>query len=119
MGIMYNIKPCPFVERCAYATKDCSEELSGTCPVITKPEPEPAKEWDPLEPAAVTLTMEQWRTVLWKLEYYMNVSQAKAIEYADLPAHAIYAESAGQHKAEAEKVAGIIAKIELDLGWDK
>lgn len=118
MGIMYNIKPCPFVERCAYATKDCSEELSGTCPVIAQPAPEEAKKWDPLAPAAVTLTKEQWRTVLWKLEYYMNVSQAKAIEYADLPAHAIYAESAAKHKAEAEKVAGIIAEIEKSLGWE-
>jgi hypothetical protein len=119
VGIMYDVKPCPFVGRCSFATKECSEELSGTCPVIVKPEPEPVKEWDPLEPVAVTLTKEQWQAVLWKLQYYRDVSMAKAIEYADGPAHAFGSETAAQHKAEAEKVAGIIAKIEKDLGWDK
>ena len=118
-GIMYDIKPCPFVGRCAWAKPECTEELSGTCPVIVKSEPEPVKEWDPLEPVAVTLTKEQWRAVLWKLEYYKCVSHNKAIEFADHPTHVFGRETAAQHKAEAEKVAGIIAKIEKDLGWDK
>lgn len=118
MGTMYDIKPCPFADRCGYAEEKCTEELSGTCPVIVKPEPEPAKMWDPLEPAAVTLTNEQWRVVLWKLEYYKDVSRAKAIEYADWPAHAFGAESAAKHRAEAERVAGIIAEIEKSLGWE-
>ncbi len=116
---MYDIKPCPFVERCVFAEKECSEERSGTCPVIAHPEPEPAKMWDPLAPAAVTLTNEQWRTVLWKLEYYMDVSKCKAIEFADQPEHAYHAEDADKHKAEAAKVEGIVAEIEKALGWDK
>ena len=117
MGIMYDIKPCPFTDRCAFANEKCTEELSGTCPVIVKPQTEPVKEWAPLDPVAVTLTNDQWRTVCWKLEYYMHASKAKAIEYEDHPGHAYFAESAAQHKAEAEKTAGILGEIEKQLGW--
>lgn len=119
MGATHDVKPCPFFDRCAFAKESCSEELSGTCPVIAKPAAEPAKLWDPLELAAVTLTMEQWQTVLWKLEYCMNVSQAKEIEYTDHPAHAHFAETAARHKAEAEKTAALLGEIEKALGWDK
>lgn len=114
MPAMYNIKPCPFVGRCGFAKPECTEELTGTCPVIVKPEPEPVKEWDPLEPAAVTLTREQWRSVLWTLEYYKCVCVNKAIEYADWPDHARPTESAAGHKAEAKKMECILAKIEQD-----
>jgi hypothetical protein len=111
---MYDIKPCPFAGNCEKATPSCSFEKSGTCPVIAKPKEEPAKPYDPLEPVAVTLTREQWRTVMWKLQYYMDVCIAKAIEFKDWPDHARATESAAEHKAEAEKVAGILAKIEQD-----
>lgn len=116
---MHNAKPCPFFDRCAFAKESCSEELSGTCPVIAQPVAAPAKVWDPLEPAAVTLTREQWQIVLWKLEYCMNVSQAKEIEYTDHPAHAVFAETAARHKAEAEKTAGIIEKIQQQIQEEK
>lgn len=116
MSTMYDIKPCPFTGNCEQETAACSLEESGTCPVIVKPPPKPAKEWNPLEPVAVTLTKEQWRDVRWKLEWCMNVSKAKAIEYADHPAHAFFAESAAQHEAEAENVAGLLEEIKKQLG---
>lgn len=113
------LRPCPFVERCGFVTEECTEELAGACPVIVKPKPEPVKMYNPQEPVAITLTNVQWRSVCWKLEYCMNVSRAKVIEFTDHPAHACFAESAAQHKAEAEKVAGILGEIEKQLGWDK
>lgn len=111
--VMYDIKPCPFAGNCEKATDACNFEKTGTCPVIAKPKKE-EKLYDPLEPVAVTLTKEQWRTVLWTLEYYKCVCKAKAIEFADWPDHARVTETAREHKAAAENMELILAKIEKD-----
>jgi len=117
LNVMYDTKPCPFTGRCGFAKPECTEEYSGTCPVIVKPEPEPVKMYDPLEPVAVTLTNDEWRTVCWKLEYYRCVSHDKAIEFADWPENAFVAETAAKHKAEAEKLTGLLDKIKTALDW--
>ena len=117
LNVMYDTKPCPFTGRCGFAKPECTEEYSGTCPVIVKPEPEPEKMYDPLDPVPVTLTKDEWHAVCWKLEYYRCVSHNKAIEFADWPIHAFGAETAAKHKAEAEMVAGLLDKIEKQIGW--
>jgi hypothetical protein len=112
--VMYDVQPCPFAGNCEKATPACSFEKSGTCPGIAKPKEEPAKLYDPLEPVAVTLTREQWHSVMWTLYYYKCVCVNKAIEYADWPEHARPTESAAEHKAEAKKMECILDKIEQD-----
>lgn len=56
--------PCPYRNRCAFVDESCSEEKSRSCDVLTKTKPKMPRHWDPDEPVAVTMTRDQWLSVI-------------------------------------------------------
>lgn len=74
-----NTQPCPFEKHCVFAEPTCSEELSATCDVIHNITPTRPKEWNPLEPVAVTLNREQWESITTCLTYLADWHHCRMI----------------------------------------
>lgn len=70
-------RPCPFINRCAHAGENCSEETSVSCDVISKTKPPQPKGWDPQAAVAVSMTLGQWDTVIAWLKYGADWNHAK------------------------------------------
>lgn len=106
--------PCPFMNRCSLATEDCTEELAaGSCDVIHKTTPPPPKEWDPLEPVAVTMTREEWQSVIAWLSYGADWNHARMTWWRDCCYdRRMGAETAAKYEAEMRKAESLCKIIE-------
>lgn len=108
-----NMQPCPFASRCALADENCSQEMSVTCDVITNTTPPPAKEWNPDELVAVTMTAEQWQSATLWLQYAVDWNKARALWWRECCADKrAGAETAARYEASMRKAETLCKIIE-------
>lgn len=113
---MQELKPCPYMHRCAHAQEDCTEERSATCELITNTAPAQPKKWNPQELVAIPLTMEQWRTVLHSLQNDAGSYQASMTWWATCCVDKkMGAETAAKYERSYNKVMDLHKLIEETL----
>lgn len=108
-----NLHPCPFMQRCAHAEENCTEERSENCEVITNTTPPPPKDWNPAELVAIPLTREQWRSISTWLQYCIDWHRCRMVWWVHCcNDKRLGAEVATQHEAAIKAHENVLQIIE-------